>query len=62
MGVILENQDGEQEHVIGYNFIYRYGIHRIKFEYNIINGIWKICPIESYGEEEEEIFDSICTS
>jgi len=58
MGIILENQEGEQERAVGYNCIYRYRIHRVKLEYNITNGIWEIIPRESYGEEEQ-ILDSV---
>jgi hypothetical protein len=58
MGIIFENQEEEQEQPIGYNCIYRYGLNRIKFEYNIKNDIWKIIPMEVYGEEEQ-ILDSV---
>jgi len=55
MAIIIENQEGEQERAIGYNCIYRYGIHRIKLEFDIKDGLWKIIPIES----DEQIFNSI---
>jgi hypothetical protein len=58
MGIIIEKHEGEQERAIGYNCIYRHGIHRVKFEYDIINDIWKIIPVESYGEEEQ-ILESV---
>ncbi|CAF4246206.1 unnamed protein product, partial [Adineta steineri] len=46
MAIIVENRDDEQEHVIGYNCIYHYDTHRVKLEYDIAIGCWKIFPEE----------------
>ncbi len=53
MATILEKQDGEQEQAIGYDCIYHYELHRIKLEFDIKNGLWKIIPLESYEEEKK---------
>ncbi|CAF4532905.1 unnamed protein product, partial [Rotaria magnacalcarata] len=60
MGIIFENQEGEQQQQksIGYSCIYRYGTHRIKLEYDIENNIWTKIPLES-NEEQENIIDSL---
>jgi hypothetical protein len=58
MAIIIENQDGEQERAIGYNCIYCYGTHRVKLEFDIACGLWRVIPIESY-EQEEQILDSV---
>jgi hypothetical protein len=61
MAIILEKQDGEQEQAIGYDCIYHYELHRIKLEFDIKNGLWKIIPLESYEEEKklDLFFDDI---
>jgi hypothetical protein len=61
MAIILEKQDGEQEQAIGYDCIYHYEFHRIKLEFDIKNGLWKIIPLESYEEEKklDLFFDDI---
>ncbi|CAF4980296.1 unnamed protein product [Rotaria sp. Silwood1] len=59
MAIILENQEGEQQQrPIGYDCIYRYGTHRVKFEYYIDTQIWKKIPLES-DEEQETILKSL---
>ena len=59
MSIITEKQDEEQEEkAIGYNCIYTYGLYKVKFEFDIINGLWKIIPLES-DQYVEHILDSI---
>ncbi|CAF3744824.1 unnamed protein product [Rotaria sp. Silwood1] len=59
MAIILENQEGEQQQrPIGYDCIYRYGTHRVKFEYYIDTQIWKKIALES-DEEQETILKSL---
>lgn len=60
MAIIIENQEGEvEERAIGYNCIYCYGMHRIKLEFNITNGLWRITPTESYEQEEQILLESV---
>ena len=64
MAIIMEKQEEEeQEHAIGYDCIYRYGLHRIQLQFDIKNGLWKVIPVESDQEEEarslESIFDDV---
>jgi len=59
MAIIVEKQEGEQEQAIGYNCIYRYETHRIKLEFDIKDGLWKIIPIEYNEQILNSIFDDI---
>ncbi len=61
MAVIVEKTEDEQEQAIGYDCIYCYGTHRIKLEFDIKTGLWKIIPLETYddGEKLESVFDDI---
>jgi hypothetical protein len=57
MAIIMEKKEDEHEQPIGYDCIYCYEMHRIKLEFDIKNGLWKVIPLESYNEGEK--FDSI---
>jgi len=59
MAIIIEKQKGEQEQTIGYNCIYRCEIRRIKLEFDIEDGSWKIIPIDSDEEILNSFFDDI---
>jgi hypothetical protein len=59
MAIIVEKQEGEQEQAIGYNCIYRYETHKIKLEFDIKDGLWKIIPIEYNEQILNSIFDDI---
>ncbi len=60
MAIIMEKKEGEQEQAIGYDCIYCYEMHRIKLEFDIKSGLWKVILLESYDEGEK--FDSILYS
>ena len=47
MAIIVEKQEGEEEQAIGYDCIYRYQSDRIKLQFDIKNGLWKVIPLES---------------
>jgi hypothetical protein len=55
MSVIIEKQKGE---AIGYDCIYRFGIHRIKLEFDLTSGLWRTIPLESYEQEEHMLHSS----
>ena len=60
MAVITEREEGEEEEqAIGYDGFYRYGSHRMKFQFNIQNGLWKMILLESNGKEQQLSLDWI---
>ena len=59
MGIITEREEGKVEQAIGYDCFYHYGIHRMKFQINIQNGLWKMIPLESNEKEQQFSFDWI---
>ncbi|CAF4148652.1 unnamed protein product, partial [Adineta steineri] len=42
--IIIENREAEQKHVTGYKCVYGYDNYRVKLEYDIRTGRWKIIP------------------
>ena len=56
MAIILEKEDGqEDERAVGYDCFYRYGLHQIRFRFDIQTGLWKI--VSQQSNENDHRFD-----
>jgi hypothetical protein len=52
---VITIKEEEQERFVGYNCIYRYGIHEVKLEYSISTAMWTIVSDKYHAEEEKQL-------
>ena len=60
--LLEKREDEDHERFIGYNGLYRYGSHRIQFQFDASTGFWRRIPGEShraYGNDADEEEDPL---